>query len=51
MFKRRNKISYSTRGRTIEQNNSGKKLNTTNYKTYSKFNPTKNKKLSTKKSK
>ena len=26
MFKSKNKFSYSTRGRTIEQNNSGKKL-------------------------
>lgn len=36
MFKSKNKISYSTRGRTIEQNNSGKKLSPKTSKTYSK---------------
>lgn len=36
MFKNKNKISYSTRGRTIEQNNSGKKLSSKTSKTYSK---------------
>lgn len=36
MFKSKSKFSYSTRGRTIEQNNSGKKLSPKISKTNSK---------------
>ncbi len=38
MFKSKNKISYSTRGRTIEQNNSGRKLAPKSLKSNSKNN-------------
>lgn len=44
MFKSKNKISYSTRGRTIEQNNSGKIINAKASKTYSKSSTSKPKK-------
>lgn len=46
MFKSKNKISYSTRGRTIEQNNSSKKLSPKTSKTSSKSNTSTTKKHS-----
>ncbi|MBR4419177.1 MAG: hypothetical protein IKT33_04200 [Clostridia bacterium] len=46
MFKDKNKISYSNRGRTIEQNNSGEKLSSKTSKTSSKSSASTTKKHS-----